>query len=163
MTLAPLDLGVLLAHQVALLQPGLPRHQLRLERPAQPLMVRGDAQRLAQVVRHLLTNAVTYSPHGGEVVIVVAAEAGMAQVTVRDQGIGIPDSAIPRLFERFYRAPNVDTATISGFGLGLTLARQIIDQHGGRISVTSREGMGSTFTISLPRDATEDPPRVVGG
>ncbi|NTU85333.1 MAG: response regulator [Chloroflexales bacterium] len=162
MTLAPLDLGALVARQVALLQPGLTRHQLRLDLPAQPLMVRGDAQRLAQVVRHLLTNAVTYSPRGGEVVIVVAADAGMAWVTVRDQGIGIPDSAIPRLFERFYRAPNVDTTTISGFGLGLTLARQIIDQHGGSISVTSREGAGSTFTVSLPQAATEGWSRAVG-
>ena len=74
----------------------------------------------------------------------------MACVAVTDQGIGIPQQALPRLFERFYRAGQVDTGGIGGLGIGLYVVKEIVTLHGGTITVTSMEGVGSTFTICLP-------------
>jgi signal transduction histidine kinase len=95
---------------------------------------------------------VKYSPNGGDIVVRVryVEETGdqWAELTVSDQGVGIPPDDLSYIFERFHRAANVDT--IDGTGIGLAGARQIVDQHGGTISVTSREGHGSTFIVRLP-------------
>ncbi|MGZ9276839.1 MAG: sensor histidine kinase [Candidatus Limnocylindrales bacterium] len=114
--------------------------------------VRGDGARLGQVVVNLVHNAVKFSPDGGEVAINVRADGGEVVTTIADHGIGIPRSAIDRVFERFYK---VDRARQrpevgGGTGLGLAIARHVIDQHGGRIWVESTEGAGSTFTFALP-------------
>src|SRR5262249_32860273 len=97
--------------------------------------------------------AIKYSPKGGDVRVEVASEAeavpSWAVATVTDQGVGIPASDLEHLFERFHRAGNV-VERAHGTGLGLASARQIVGQHGGTIGVTSREGIGSTFTVRLP-------------
>jgi two-component system phosphate regulon sensor histidine kinase PhoR len=113
--------------------------------------VRGDAARLGQVLVNLLHNAVKFSPDGGEVSVSVLATESEVTVAVADHGVGIPPSAQARIFERFYK---VDRARVrgetGGTGLGLAIARHIVEQHGGRIWVESTEGLGSTFSFSLP-------------
>jgi Signal transduction histidine kinase len=113
--------------------------------------VRGDEARLGQVLVNLLHNAVKFSPDGGEVRVSVRAAPPDVVVAVTDHGVGIPRAAQARIFERFYK---VDRARVrgdsAGTGLGLAIARHIIAQHGGRIWVESTEGLGSTFSFSLP-------------
>jgi signal transduction histidine kinase len=119
-----------------------------------PLPGLWDAPRLEQVLIHLLGNAAKYGA-GRPVHVGVGLEAGHAWVVVRDQGIGIPPEALPRLFGRFERA--VSERHYGGLGLGLYLSRQIVDALGGRIEVDSRPGEGATFTVRLP--CTPPPPR----
>jgi len=123
----------------------------------EPLVLIGDELRLEQVVQNLLQNAIKYSPAGGMVTIQLERRDAQACVSVRDEGIGIPAAALPNLFRRFYRAPNVDTHGISGMGVGLFVVKEIVHLHGGEISVESQEHVGSTFTVCLPL-RTEDQP-----
>ncbi|GAB4436022.1 MAG: ATP-binding protein [Chloroflexi bacterium OHK40] len=148
--LEPVDLVALARRQVELLHATLDRHQLHVIVPEAPLMVLGDPRRLQQVIDNLLSNAVKYSPEGGPLTIEVRRGDGMACLSVTDTGIGIPADALPHIFERFYRAPNADPRLISGFGVGLYLAHEIVAAHGGELRVASREGEGSTFTLCLP-------------
>jgi signal transduction histidine kinase len=132
------------------------RHTVRFDSPEQTLTGTWDAARLERVLANLLSNAVKYSPEGGEVTITAACEgaapARTAVLRVRDQGLGIPADDLPFIFERFYRARNV-AGHIQGSGIGLAGARQILEQHGGTLTVESDEGTGSTFTVRLPLDS----------
>ena len=129
--------------------------QLDVAGPIPP--VRGDPDRLGQVVVNLVHNAVKFSPDGGDVTVSVRPAAGEVVVAVADHGVGIPKAAQARIFERFYK---VDRARVrgetGGTGLGLAIARHIIEQHGGRIWVESAEGAGSTFSFSLPIASNPD-------
>ena len=130
------------------------RHNLRVEAQTPGVQVVGDAVRLERVLSNLLSNAVKYTPGGGEIVLSVAQErdeagAEWAVLAVRDQGIGIPAADLPHIFERFHRAANV-TGHIAGTGIGLAGSRQIIEQHGGRMTAASAEGVGTTVTVRLP-------------
>ena len=124
---------------------------LRVERHAPLPSVRGDEERIGQVLVNLLHNAVKFSPDGGDVTVTVRVEAGRVVTSVGDHGVGVPRAAQPRIFERFYK---VDRARVrgetGGTGLGLAIARHIIEQHGGTIWVESTEGLGSTFSFALP-------------
>ena len=115
-------------------------------------MVNGDAMRLEQVLENLVQNAIKYSPSGGRVKVCIEQQNDKACLWVTDEGIGIPDGAVPHLFERFYRAPNVDPQQITGMGIGLYVVKEIVQRHGGTIMVESTEGVGSTFRICLPLD-----------
>jgi signal transduction histidine kinase len=122
-----------------------------------------DEARLARVMDNLIDNAVKYSPNGGTVTVTLAVEqtpgGPVAVVSVADQGVGIPDSEQDRIFERFQRASNV-VGMIAGTGIGLAGSRRIVELLGGQISVTSREGKGSTFTVRLPiTPAEKEEPR----
>jgi two-component system, OmpR family, sensor kinase len=108
-----------------------------------------DRERLRQALSILLDNAVKYSPEGGRVTIRIAEENGSVGVEVADTGIGIPEDQIPHVFERFYRAE--EARSTEGFGLGLSIARQIAEDHRGSIEVRSKPGEGSTFIIRIPR------------
>jgi two-component system, OmpR family, sensor kinase len=108
-----------------------------------------DERRIRQVASILLDNAVKYTPDGGRVTVVVREIPDSAELEVADTGIGISEDQLPHIFERFHRADEARTA--GGVGLGLAIARQIIDAHGGRIRVTSKLGGGSTFTATLPK------------
>jgi len=115
-----------------------------------PVIGTYDPRRIGQVVENLVENAVKYSPDGSEVRVDVAQRNGEAFIDVTDEGIGIPAGDLPQVFERFHRASNVDDRRFSGMGLGLFLCKGIVEQHGGRIWVESREGTGSTFHVVLP-------------
>ncbi|NRD46971.1 hybrid sensor histidine kinase/response regulator [Corallococcus exiguus] len=112
-----------------------------------PLVGRYDRLRIDQVVTHLLTNAAKYG-QGRPIAVRVAAEDGTARLTVRDEGIGISEADRARIFERFERA--VPGRNYGGLGLGLWIARQVVEAHGGRITVDSAPGLGSTFVVELP-------------
>jgi signal transduction histidine kinase len=116
-----------------------------------PVIGMYDPFRITQLLENLAENGVKYSPQGGEVRLKVWADAECAYISVSDQGIGIPANDLPHIFERFYRAANVDDRQFAGMGLGLFICRGIVEQHGGRIQVSSRSGAGSRFQIELPR------------
>ncbi|HSK85202.1 MAG TPA: ATP-binding protein [Rubrobacter sp.] len=108
-----------------------------------------DRERLRQALSILLDNAVKYTPEGGRVTMNIVEEDGSVGVEVSDTGIGIPEDQIPHVFERFYRAE--EARSTEGLGLGLSIARQIAEDHGGSIEVRSKPGEGSTFIIRIPR------------
>ncbi len=115
-----------------------------------PVVGTYDPQRIAQVLENLVENAVKYSPEATEVRIGVGQRDAQATLDVSDDGIGIPAEDLPRVFDRFYRAANVDDRRFAGMGLGLFICRGIVEQHGGRIWVESTVGAGSTFHVTLP-------------
>jgi signal transduction histidine kinase len=115
-----------------------------------PVIGMYDLFRITQLLENLIENGVKYSPQGGDVQLNVWSDAEHAFISVSDQGIGIPAGDLPHIFERFYRAANVDDRHFAGMGLGLFICRGIVEQHGGRIHVSSRPGAGSRFQIELP-------------
>jgi PAS domain S-box-containing protein len=112
--------------------------------------VEGDPQQLRQVLDNLLSNAIKYTSSGGKVDVRAWEKNGTVTITVQDSGIGIPPEAFPRVFEKFFRIQHPETRDIPGTGLGLTIAKAIVEQHGGRIWVESKAGQGSTFFLTLP-------------
>ena len=150
---APVDLVALaeVAAQEARLSAS--RHGVRVAAALPQLVGEWDGARLARVLSNLLGNAIKYSPAGGDIVVEVGREEdptrSWAVVSVTDQGIGIPAADVPYLFERFRRGGNV-TGRIAGTGIGLAGAKQIVEQHGGTITVDSQEGKGATFFVRLP-------------
>jgi two-component system sensor histidine kinase ResE len=114
-------------------------------------MVRGDRDRLKQVLLNLVGNAIQYTPPGGDVLLSLAKIGEQVRIIVRDTGPGIPAEDLPFIFERFYRAEKSRTRGQStGFGLGLSIAHWIVENHGGSMEVESREGQGTTFAVWLP-------------
>jgi len=113
-------------------------------------IVTGDRDRLVQVVSNLVNNAVKYSPEGGTVTISSRAEGGYALITVADTGLGIPPDEIVHVFERFRRVRSGAAQSIAGTGLGLTIVKQIVEMHGGKIWVESAVGHGSAFHFTIP-------------
>ncbi len=118
-------------------------------RAATDVWVEGDRTRLQQVVANLIDNAIKYTQNGGWVEINVRREGGLAVLEVADNGTGIPAEALPHVFERFYRADKARSRTLGGAGLGLSIAKAICAAHGAEITVTSREGRGSTFRVEM--------------
>jgi signal transduction histidine kinase len=121
---------------------------LTLDAPPSLPRVRADPHRLEQALVNLLDNAIKYTPHGGAVTIRLISEGGYVRVEVGDTGPGISPDDLPHLFEPLYRAESV--RYLPGTGLGLTIVRAILDQHGAPVSVQSRPGQGATFTFRLP-------------
>jgi signal transduction histidine kinase len=126
--------------------------ELKLD-PAHPV-TQCDADRVAQIVANLLTNAVKYSPEGGEIVVSSHASEGFVEVSVRDHGAGIAPEFAKRLFSRYERYEKT-SGKIIGTGLGLAIARQIVEMHHGRIWVDTTVGSGSDFRFSLPMTLPE--------
>lgn len=122
---------------------------LRTEVPESVPAVRGNEDRLGQVLVNLLHNAVKFSPDGGDVVVRVAVTAEDVIVSVQDHGVGVPKADQARVFERFYKADKARRRG-GGTGLGLAIARHVVEAHGGRIRLESEEGRGSTFSFALP-------------
>jgi signal transduction histidine kinase len=148
--LAQVDLCNLARRVVDQVQLTLERHSVVLHCELELVVVVGDELRLEQVMQNLVHNAIKYSPNGGLVTVTLLHQEHRAAIVVQDQGIGIPAAAQSRLFERFYRAGNVDGLPIAGMGIGLYVVQEIVRRHGGEVKVTSREGEGSTFTVLLP-------------
>lgn len=131
-----------------------PRHSFERIGTHEPLIVEGDRQRLATVVRSLLDNAVKYSSPEAPIRVSLSRCGRRACLAVEDRGIGIPDEDVERVFERFFRARNAPVTHYGGFGLDLYISANVIRLHGGTITVESRLGEGSTFLVTLPlRDA----------
>lgn len=121
-------------------QPGLP----------EPLRIKGDRDRLEQLLLNIVGNAVKYTPPGGTVSVVLEPEDGMLAIRVRDTGIGIPEADLNRIFERFYRVDKARSRQLGGTGLGLAIAKEIAELHGGTILARSKVGEGSEITVRIP-------------
>jgi signal transduction histidine kinase len=146
----PLDLAALVQRVVAEMQPNLEGQTVELHHPNEQFVIAGDELRLEQVIHNLIGNAAKYSLTGGVIHVDLGRNTTKAWMTVTDHGIGIPQAALPNLFQRFYRASNVNPRQISGVGIGLYVVKEIVTLHGGEVHVASTEGQGSTFTICLP-------------
>jgi signal transduction histidine kinase len=142
------DLEPLLEEQVRTFEDRSDRHTVVLQPASKPVTVRADRGRMAQVVANLLGNAVKYSPDGGRVEVEVARRMGNVRVSVRDEGMGIPESARSRIFTKFFRG-EAGAGGIGGMGLGLALSREIVEAHGGRMGFQSEVGRGSVFWFEL--------------
>lgn len=123
---------------------------IKEELPATLPEIEGDEGRLLQVVVNLLSNAIKFSPEGSSITVKAENTGDMLLVHVTDQGIGMPEEAQPRLFQRFHQVDGSATRSVGGSGLGLYISKQIVEAHGGRIWVKSKEGEGSTFNFSIP-------------
>jgi signal transduction histidine kinase len=145
------DLVPLVRQVVSESQQTTARHRIVLETPGE-LTAEADPSRLQRVVGNLVGNAIKYSPDGGDINVKLEAQNTDVVLTVRDHGIGIPSQDQQRVFERFQRGTNVE-GRIAGTGIGLAGARQIIEQHGGAITVKSQVSKGSTFTVRFPANA----------
>lgn len=124
-------------------------HRVVADLPGDPLMADVNLPKLERAIHNLLGNALKYSPDGGTITLSLRADGDAAHISVADQGIGIPAADLPRIFERFHRGANVAGRT-SGLGLGLISVKRAVEAHGGRVSIDSVEGEGTTFTIELP-------------
>lgn len=129
----------------------LSQRQIKVTVKAHDPVVRGDPARLRQVFENIVGNAIKYSPDGAGVEVRVTETDRTVRIAVHDRGIGIPSDEMKFLFERFTRASNAKRSKIKGTGLGLYLAKTLVERHGGNIQVQSKLGEGSTFTIVLPR------------
>ncbi len=136
--------------------------ELRLDAPS-TLVTLVDGQRIAQAVDNLVSNAVKYTPDGGHVEVRLAVDGGRAEICVADSGIGIPASDRDRLFTRFFRTRHAEEQSVQGLGLGLGIAKSIVESHGGRIDVESEVGRGSVFRIRLPVDGDAAGPVIQDG
>jgi signal transduction histidine kinase len=154
--LTEFDLNELLDLQVTLYSAQSSVHELILTPSPEPVIIRGDPDRLAQVVGNLLSNAIKYSPDGGKVEVTASLIRGEGWIWVRDRGLGIPRDHQDRVFTKFFRGEAARRRAISGTGLGLVLARQIVEAHGGSLGFDSEEGKGSTFWVRLPAASQTD-------
>jgi PAS domain S-box-containing protein len=127
-----------------------PQRTIRFDAKVDELTVHADPDRMRQVVDNLLSNALKYSAEGTEIDVFAVIEGDVMLTSVVDHGIGIPRDEIPQLFERFHRARNVSSRYYGGLGLGLYIAKAIVEAHNGDITVESDEGQGSRFTIRFP-------------
>jgi signal transduction histidine kinase len=149
---APVDIGELAQIAASQFGPSAEAAGVRLDLAADPgsLLVVGDSDRLAQVLRNLLSNALRHTPAGGRVMLRVARAGEKLEVQVADTGSGISPEDLPHVFDRFYRGDKGGSRRGGGAGLGLAIARQLVVAHGGQITVASAPGQGTTFAIELP-------------
>jgi signal transduction histidine kinase len=132
------------------------RIAFQLDSPGTCLNVLANREELDRAMTNLISNAVKYTPDGGVVRVTLAGEAATIRLDVQDSGIGIPEEALPHLFEEFYRAPNARAQVKQGTGLGLVITKDILTRYGGTIRVESAENHGTTFTVLLPRALDEE-------
>jgi len=152
----PLEVGEVDLHEIVgecldLVQPLAAERRVTIRHDLGEVVVEGDALRLAQVVTNLTTNAIRYNRPGGEVRVSLGEEGPGAVLTVEDSGMGIPAEAVPRVFDRFFRVDPSRSSLEGGVGLGLAIAKAIVEAHGGTIACASEVDLGSTFTVRLPR------------
>jgi PAS domain S-box-containing protein len=145
----PVDLDALVHETVELLRANTPSHTLHVT-GATHATIQGDKDRLGQVLINLITNAVKYSPEANRVDIALSSSQNTASISIRDYGVGIAPTHQKHIFDRFYRVHDSSNKSFKGLGLGLYIAHDIVQRHGGNLTIESEEGKGSTFTISLP-------------
>ena len=150
--LAPVDVPQLVQQVAARIQLMTTQHQIDVSTPTSDgLIVMADEDHLEQVLNNLLTNAIKYSPAGGAIAVSARQDGDSVVVSVRDRGVGIPESQLDSVFSLFYQARDSSRQKPSGMGLGLYISKEIVARHGGRIWVESQPGRGSTFHVALPR------------
>ena len=145
-----LDLMELLSDEISLQQSQTTMHKIMLDSDTRMPYIYADRDRLHQVFKNILSNAVKYSPDGGTIEVRAGVEGKFVWFSVSDRGIGIPPEDLPYIFERFRRVEKGAASTISGTGLGLAIVKLLVEMHGGRIVVRSELRAGSTFIVYLP-------------
>lgn len=143
------DLGSL-SREVADDQSLLTGRQITLDLPPEPIKMQLDGDRMSQVLINLVNNAVKYSPENTPIEVKLKAEQNIAQLSVKDHGKGIAKDQLGHIFETFYRTPDAQSSSKRGLGLGLSIAKDIVERHGGRIWCESTPNHGSTFFVELP-------------
>ncbi len=146
------DLG-LLSREVVDDQSLLTGRQITLDLPQEPIKMQLDGDRMSQVLINLVSNAVKYSPDNAPIEVKLRAEENVAQLSVKDHGKGIAKDQINHIFETFYRTPDAQSSSKRGLGLGLFIAKDIVERHGGRIWCESVVNHGSTFFVELPLES----------
>ncbi len=146
--LKPVDLALVAEEAAEALKPQLESARLSLSLDLQPAVVRGDKNRLHQVVTNLLTNAIKFTPAGGSVRVSVSSRDGAARLVVTDSGRGISQEDLGRVFDRFWRGPGVRHTT--GSGVGLAVVQELVHAHNGQVAATSEEGHGAQFVVTIP-------------
>ena len=139
-----------LCREVVTDQQALSGRGIELELPSEPIMLQADRQRLTEVVINLVTNAVKYSPENTIIGVCVGQEFPHVTLTVHNEDHPIPQEQQTHIFEPFYRTPQAKLSSIQGWGLGLSISKEIVEQHGGQIWVESSEGKGTTFFVQIP-------------
>ncbi len=150
MTVAPVDLSALCEDAAARMRAVDNDHHRLTVQLAPNVRVSGDRERLAQMLWNLLENAIEYTPDGGEIDLRLDQSDGRARLTVHDSGIGVSEADLPHVFERFYRGETARSLRSEGAGLGLAIARHIAEAHGGRVTLSSPQGEGTTVVADLP-------------
>ncbi len=151
----PTDIGVVVASTVEQYRNMAKRNQvgMSLSISSNLPLIRADTKSLGRAITAILDNAIKFSPDGGEVRVEACKDGDEVLVVVQDRGVGIPAEALPHIFKRFYRVEDIGGRLFRGLGLGLSIARQVVEQHGGTIDVKSELGKGSTFTVRLKAEA----------
>jgi len=151
----PSDVADIARRAAAAAQPPAEARGLTIETnlPGEPATAEVDPERIGQVLRNLLSNAITHTPEGGRVTVDLKDEGDELRLTVADTGVGIPPEDLPYVFERFYRVDRSRVRATGGAGLGLTIAKRLVEAHGGTIGVDSELGKGTQFTFTLPKNA----------
>ncbi len=125
---------------------------LQFQKPDKPYIINGDREKIEIILFNLLSNALKYTPSGGQVTLSVTEQTEQLDILVKDTGYGIPENIGNRLFESFYQADNTDKASETGFGIGLYVSQKLAKAHSGNLSFTSIEGQGTAFTLTLPKN-----------
>jgi CheY-like chemotaxis protein/two-component sensor histidine kinase len=149
----PIDLGFVVQSAIETSRPAIDAgdHQLTVDLPREPIIVRGDTIRLTQVFANLLNNAAKYTDARGHISVTLTREGAQAVVVVRDDGIGIPTQQLVSVFEMFTQVDRSNRLAQGGLGIGLTLVRSLVEMHGGQVEARSQgPGTGSEFVVSLP-------------
>ena len=149
-------LADVLSESVRSVQASAEQHTIYLDIATQDTSIEADKMRLSQVIGNILDNAIKYSPHGGQVTVKLEKQVDEYLVSITDQGIGISPEYLVHIFERFYRVRNTASLQYSGIGLGLYVTKAIVEGHGGRIWVTNNEGLGCTFSFTVPATGRSD-------
>jgi two-component system phosphate regulon sensor histidine kinase PhoR len=158
----PLQIGTVIERTLAMIRPLAEKkgHRLIAQVPAQLPLIKGDEERLVQVLANLLDNAIKYTPEQGSITVAARqvssgtspsdSRTESVEVTVADSGIGIPELDRPRVFERFYRVDKARSRELGGTGLGLAIVKHIVEGHGGQVWVEGNSPTGSRFVVRLP-------------
>ena len=157
----PTDLAQVVRNAVATIESHTRRHHLEIVLPQNLPLVEVDGPRVQQVIENLLDNAVKYSPSARNITVQVELDAHFVQINVADNGIGIAEENLDRVFDRFFRVNRPEVAHVSGAGLGLSISKSLVEAHGGRIWAESSRGEGSTFRFTLPLLHPRDPAAAV--
>ena len=151
----PTDLGDIILKNTNLFESQTDKHTFRINLASNLPKIEIDGDRIGQAIENLLSNAIKFSPKGGKIQVTLQKSKKDLKVTVSDAGLGISKKDLPYIFDRFYRGDNVSADAIGGVGLGLAITKYIIESHKGKIWVESKPGKGSSFSFTLPLEATE--------
>jgi len=146
-----IDVTTIIQNVIELQEINTSFHHINLSIELKETIILGDKNKLKQVFMNLLNNAIKYSPEGGDISIKIYGDDQNISIDIKDEGLGIPEDAIPNLFQQFYRVDNSDRRKIGGTGLGLAIVQEIVKAHDGKITVSSIFKKGSTFTTNFPK------------